>query len=177
VVVERPRRPPPPPEPEPDVAADVDVEPVPVEKPTAPPRPRAPRAAGDMVRVIGPSERPEKANGDGPATAPRRRPARPAPEPESAGESPERKLARRLASTSSGGRTRPASAGSEAPVASAAPADEAMWHGPGSGEPAPTVRIRADLAAGTRRPESGEAPSPPATTTRTRRRERPLRAR
>jgi hypothetical protein len=58
--------------------------------------------------------------------------------------SADRKLAQRLASSQAGRRTR-----AERP---AAPAAEPVWHGPGSGEPAPSVRIRADLAAGTIRP-------------------------
>jgi hypothetical protein len=57
--------------------------------------------------------------------------------------------------------------------ASASPApDEPIWHGPGSGEPAPPVRIRADLAAAATARSEGAG--------RTRRsggRERPLRAR
>lgn len=160
------RRPPPPePEPEPEVAVEPEPERAAPRRP-APSKP-TPRAVGEGVRVLG---RPEKANGQGSATSEPRR--RPRAEQESATVSPERKLARRLASTppsaAAGGRTR-----RSAPPATDAES-EVLWHGPGSGEPAPTVRIRADLAAGTRRPV--EAPGVEAPAARTRR-QRPLRAR
>ncbi|HEX2038356.1 MAG TPA: septation protein SepH [Acidimicrobiales bacterium] len=211
VAPERPHRPPPPPEPE--AERDLPEPTAPAPEPAEPVRARpksqaAPgdepvrRVAGDNVRVLA---RPGRTNGDGAAapiaTAPRRRPSR-ADAPgadQAAGDTPERKLARRLASTPTrpegGGRTRRIpSAASAAPGAGAQPEAEPMWHGPGSGEPAPTVRIRADLAAGTRRPvDPGEAAAggtPAAgtgtgtgdtvagpTAARTRRRERPLRAR
>jgi hypothetical protein len=167
------RRPPPPPEPEPEPVEAAAPEP----ERAAPRRPVVaeppPRVVGEGVRVLG---RPEKANGQGPTTPPqvRRRPSFQAEAEPAAAVSPERKLARRLASApapnAESGRTRrtaPEAVESES---------EPMWHGPGSGEPAPTVRIRADLAAGTRRPtEAAEAQAdgPPARP----RRQRPLRAR
>jgi hypothetical protein len=182
--VEPVRRPAPPPEPEADIEAEAPPE---RERPTAAPeaapskragepeRPAAPtpRAATEGVRVLG---RPERVNGQGPAAAARRRAMHPQSDdaaPVAAADSPERRLARRLASpppsmTASGRSRRPPEQAS-----SVEPEPEPVWHGPGSGEPAPTVRIRADLAAGTRRPpEPGEGAAPPR-----RRRERPLRAR
>jgi hypothetical protein len=189
VMVERPRRPPAPPEP-PEVVDEVVAteEPAPVrESPRPAPKPAPPvvdesprRVVTEGVRVLPP---PERANGREPASAPRRRPTG---DDRVTGDSPERKLARRLASSSAGpeaGRGRTRSRPVVSATTSAPPEAEPMWHGPGSGEPAPTVRIRADLAAGTRRPSepavppTAEAGGGAPTGTRTRRRERPLRAR
>lgn len=87
--------------------------------------------------------------------APAETPSRP-PAP-----TPEQRLARRLAAREAPRRRPPADNG-----------DDQMWHGPGSGEPAPSVRIRADMAAAADlRPPPDDGPQPPR-----RRRERPLRA-
>lgn len=67
---------------------------------------------------------------------------------------------------------RPEGAGNGARPSADPPAEDRVWHGPGSGDPAPPVRIRADLAATAQSNADGAR--------RTRRsagRERPLRAR
>ena len=89
---------------------------------------------------------------------------------EAGGEDEDRgnRIARRLARQEQP----PANQGANGTRPNAAPSEERVWHGPGSGDPAPPVRIRADLAAAASANAEG--------TRRTRRsagRDRPLRAR
>ena len=92
---------------------------------------------------------------------------RPDPTPASSSPGPEQRLARRLAA-----RQRASADGAAAapePAANGSQGD-AVWHGPGSGEAPPPVRIRADIAA-------AASSRPGAEPERRPRRERPLRPR
>jgi hypothetical protein len=156
----RPRPAPPAAERRPAPAAERDDAPPP--EPAAPaarrPAPAARRPAPATVRPLPP----EPAAADGARSRP---------------PSPEERLARRLATRPSGGEaTGRAGRQRRAPSGEGAEPNEPLWHGPGSGEPAPEVRIRADMAAATVRPHEHHDADPADASPR-RRRERPLRAR
>jgi Protein of unknown function (DUF3071) len=147
---------------DPVVAREAPVRARPVPPPDAPaprPRPVPPRPA----EAVEARPRPRPAAAAAPERAPERprierQRGRPEPTPEPA---PERGRVRR-----------PQQAGNGARPAADPPSEDKVWHGPGSGDPAPPVRIRADLAAAASANAEGAR--------RTRRsagRERPLRAR
>ena len=158
------------PAPRPEPPAPRAAEPDPRREPASFPQPQAQQAPRPQAQS------PVRARDD--ADVPRRRAAAPEPPPPPPGTADQR-LARRLATRGNGGDPR-AAARSRATAAPAGGSEaEHVWHGPGSGEPAPPVRIRADMAAATVRPEAdhGAPPAADAGDRPRRRRERPLRAR
>ncbi|HVF76346.1 MAG TPA: septation protein SepH [Acidimicrobiales bacterium] len=167
------------PAPRPEALAPRPRPPAPAATPTPEPAPerQAPAPAPARPRAEAPAveQQPRPAASEPAAAEPAAAAAAAASRPPT----PEERVARRLAARQNGG-----DAGRSGRVRRAAPeqpaeSHEPVWHGPGSGEPAPAVRIRADMAAATVRPHDHSddvAAEPPAAAPR-RRRERPLRAR